>query len=278
MKRLYAGPFVGEFGWELFCWQGYLRKLSHEYDETYVACRKGNEILYKDFAKVIPQDIQCQECDMWDCKTYCPPSFVQIFDRAQGNAPWLEPKKPVLRYDHTHKLDKQPLFAKFQYQQFIRFGDTKPDFPLYDLVVHARAKSNKVNAGMDSNYRNWPVDNWAKCLEPFQDKKIAWIGTKTGAHYINDIGDDLRGIALEALADVLRNSRVIVGPSSGPIHFAALCGCPQIVWWGDPYAEYNRCRFEKDWNPFDTPVTAIHRPQWNPKPDTIAAEIKKFTG
>ena len=26
MKTLFAGPFVGEFGWELFCWQGILRQ------------------------------------------------------------------------------------------------------------------------------------------------------------------------------------------------------------------------------------------------------------
>ena len=28
MKRLIAGPWVGEFGWELFAWQGYIRALS----------------------------------------------------------------------------------------------------------------------------------------------------------------------------------------------------------------------------------------------------------
>ena len=33
-KILLAGPWVGEFGWELFCWQGFLRKLSKQYDKV----------------------------------------------------------------------------------------------------------------------------------------------------------------------------------------------------------------------------------------------------
>ena len=48
-KHLLAGPWVGEFGWELFVWQAYIRSLSEIYDETYVICRKSSEPLYKDF-------------------------------------------------------------------------------------------------------------------------------------------------------------------------------------------------------------------------------------
>ena len=52
-KKLFAGPFLGEFGWELFCWQGYIRHLSRSFDFTTVCCRKGHTGLYKDFADEI---------------------------------------------------------------------------------------------------------------------------------------------------------------------------------------------------------------------------------
>lgn len=34
MKTLLASHWVGEFGWELFGWQGHLRRISKEYDKT----------------------------------------------------------------------------------------------------------------------------------------------------------------------------------------------------------------------------------------------------
>ena len=35
-RRLIAGPFVGEIGWELFGWQARLRRLSKFFQETIV--------------------------------------------------------------------------------------------------------------------------------------------------------------------------------------------------------------------------------------------------
>ena len=49
---LLAGPWVGEFGWELMGWQARLRFLSKTSD-VIVACQMGHESLYQDFAKDI---------------------------------------------------------------------------------------------------------------------------------------------------------------------------------------------------------------------------------
>ena len=49
-KRLIAGPWVGEFGWELFAWQAYIRSLADNFDETIVLCRPSSQPLYQDFA------------------------------------------------------------------------------------------------------------------------------------------------------------------------------------------------------------------------------------
>ena len=48
-KILLAGPWVGEFGWELFCWHAYVRALSEHYDETICVSTPHSEFMYKDF-------------------------------------------------------------------------------------------------------------------------------------------------------------------------------------------------------------------------------------
>ena len=35
-KTLIAGPWVGEFGWELFAWHGYVRTLAKQYDRIII--------------------------------------------------------------------------------------------------------------------------------------------------------------------------------------------------------------------------------------------------
>ena len=52
MRRLIAGPWCGEFGWELMSWQGRIRELSRSYDETIVCSDDGHQALYADFAKL----------------------------------------------------------------------------------------------------------------------------------------------------------------------------------------------------------------------------------
>ena len=59
------GPWVGEFGWELFSWQGYCRAISKKYEKVIVISRPGNNFLYSDF-----------------CDIYLP------FEPAEGTADW----------------------------------------------------------------------------------------------------------------------------------------------------------------------------------------------
>ena len=49
MSTLFAGPFIGEFGMELFTWQGHIRELSKKFDKTIVSSRPMYKFLYKDF-------------------------------------------------------------------------------------------------------------------------------------------------------------------------------------------------------------------------------------
>ena len=67
MTKVIAGPWVGEFGWELFCWQAYLRAIKNQFDiEDMVAVtRPGRELLYEDFCKVETTEIPVKNADSW---------------------------------------------------------------------------------------------------------------------------------------------------------------------------------------------------------------------
>ena len=270
-NKLYAGPWVGEFGWELFCWQGYLRQLSKSFKHTTVACRKGHECLYEDFAETASVDCIPCESNMWDCKGYKRPLFQSLFKCQQGTSKWLQPMIPVVRYDHTHQLDKTLLFREFPKQAFVQYGIKSKG---YDVLIHARSKSNLVNNGIKSSYRNWDKENWINLTNELQGKTIACIGTTQESEYI--AGDDLRGISLKSLSDVFASSKLLISPSSGPVHFASLCGCPQVTWYGNPYDSQNTNRFITDWNPFNVKSSVIYNEKWNPDINQVLTLAKPF--
>ena len=47
MRKLYAGPWVGEFGWELCSWVPSLRHIAENYDHITVEIQPGMEYLYE---------------------------------------------------------------------------------------------------------------------------------------------------------------------------------------------------------------------------------------
>ena len=69
----------------------------------------------------------------------------------------------------------------------------------------------------------------------------------------------------------MNNSKIIVGPSSGPMHLATLSGLKHLVWTTD----FNISRYTKDWNPFNTDVTLYTEEGWNPSPIKIKELIEK---
>jgi hypothetical protein len=73
--------------------------------------------------------------------------------------------------------------------------------------------------------------------------------------------------------DVLRNTKCIFGPSSGPIHLSSLCGCPHVV-WGDQSKSLNR--HYTNWNPLGTKVLFLDRFLYHPPPEYVFDKFKKW--
>lgn len=263
-KTLLAGPWVGEFGWELFCWQGYVRNLSESYENTIVMSRPGNDFIYKDFAKkYIPFDPLSWDTSMNVCYNVKKDigSFVRsVIDSVGGIDFYLEGNLGIpfkLEQDWFDK--REGIFFQQKYHKYNFTEEVKK----IDILMHPR---NKVSGHM----RNWPEWKWNKLVENLKnDFSIGIIGNEQAFCLKNT--EDLRKISLESLCNYIHQSKIVVGPSSGPMHFASLCGKKHLVW----SERDNKIRYEKIWNPFNTEVVFVDEGNWDPSVELIEEKIRK---
>ena len=257
-KILLVGPWIGEFGWELFCWQGFIRKQSKQFDKTIVIGRPGNGFLYEDFCdEYIEFDPESFDTDAWRCHKSKP---YKDLVSSIPHSHYLDGQFDIgMRYTQKGVIDTKGLFfSQQEYVKYLGSSDKK-----YDIIFHCR---NKKVGGE----RNWDKDKWIVLYNLLKDKyTIACIGNNEAFHIEGT--EDLRNITLKELAGILNNSNMIIGPSSGPMHFASLCGTKHLVWSTD----YNLVRYKKDWNPLKTEVIFYGNEGWNPKPENIKNIIEE---
>ena len=220
-RRLFAGPWIGEFGWELFGWHARLRWLrKHVYDKVIVHCKPGHEHLYEDFAELnaYPNSACMHEAREWDVLSsgQLPVSYAWNW--------------------HDAKVRRNGFYE----QEWKKFGRNIEGLGV-DVLIHARKR--EWNSGV-----NWSRANWLSFVERLDAEgvRIAQIGMR---HQTYNLGVmDFRGQPLENLVNIMASSRMIVGTSSGPMHLASLCGLKHLVLSDDT----NVMRYKLHWNPFDT--------------------------
>ncbi len=255
-----AEPFYGELGHHLMKWQGHLRYLSKN-NEVHVGCMPGFSFLYEDFAAEIDESHprpKGKVPNMWK-----PSDFACEF--YLNNTRYIGPTKQICENPNLP-------------QKFIQYGSKRygGNFD-YEVVIHARkcSRSGDSITG-DRNYKHWQ-----ELVERLGVD--ACIGSPEESEYIDGVEDDLRGMPLKTLADVLANTKLLISPSSGVAHFASLCGCPHLVWsdkrrWnvgGIKTTNWNR--YKKHWNPFNTECVVIddEPDPWQPSVDRILKSIDK---
>lgn len=241
-KIAYAGPFYGEFGWEIMTWQPYLRAKSRDVDKMWISTFPGMEALYTGF--------------------HCPVEFVP--HNHPGRAlEWRDVSlcEHVVPDDVTERID--PIKRYRPEGEFVRFGT--PRSRDIEVVFHARGVQK-------SSFKNYPADRWQEIAEHFP--KSASVGSKEDHHIPGT--EDRRGIPLQELMDTICGAHVIVGGSSGVMHLASLCGTRQVVWAEDEkthFGEKLEVRYMQTWNPLWTPVTWIASDNWNPPAERVLAGI-----
>lgn len=283
-RNIIAGPWLGEFGWELMRWQGIFRKLHDKGWSITMVSRLGHEALYEDYIdEFIPaRKFGFEESgptDGWRINGKVPTLDKQLLDSKFSGYKYMGPLTCMT-------IGKDPLGAN---QRFIMYGkdsrDKMDDFG-YDIIIHARSTSK---GGTD--IRNWPKKNWKELIWTLGEApkitgekkyRMAVIGSQEGAMHFSGLGGayDYRGAPLIQVIDMIARSKCIIGPSSGPMHLASLCGTPQIVFtdkkhWGSCNGT-NRQRYETNWNPLGTKAIVLDEDNWQPSVDKVEHTIKAF--
>jgi hypothetical protein len=270
---LIIGPWIGEFGWELFSWQAYARSIARRFDKVVVISRPGNEYLYSDFSDFyLPFNPPSEGISDSHMNSSVKDFNVQEFlmatlDREVLNShswAWLPPTKignPP--YEHWRSAVEIPGFGSITPSYKLYKGKCQSDYA--DIIIHAR---NREIRKQD----NWPEESWQNLVRNLSSGyKIISIGTPGSSLHIEGTSD-YRGSSLEVLTGLMKTAKCIVGPSSGPLHLATLCGCPQIWWTSNPQQNYGR--YTEMWNPFL--VESVMLNSSNPDAQDVVDTILNF--
>jgi hypothetical protein len=266
IPKLFIGPWIGEFGVELLRWQSIARTLarSREWSAIIVATYPDRFFLYQDFAtKFIPHVPQSIHTIGHKCYGHrAQPIHTKHISVDEGDV-WLDPEA----FSETGKITERtfyPLSACIPTHR--NFGKNVPKpIKVYDLLLHARAtpKSGQL-------YKNWDSANFKALVEALPNNlRIASVGSVTGAHKIKGT-DDLRGIPLHQLVRYCSTAKLMIGPSSGSIHFGMNCGLPVVTWIG----ENEKHNYYPVWNPQNVPVCCLSG--WNPSPDVVHRKVHEM--
>jgi hypothetical protein len=259
---LIAGPFLGEFGWELMQWQGYIRQLSKFYKYTIVYGRASSEYFYKDFVN----EFRIMDEASWDTDAYLLKNFNYIEWAKQFQ------NKDIIIADNRCK-ELQGLM----HQDFIKFGK-KIKKNEFDLIIHARHIPT-INGNEKKAKRNWLMSSWDNLCKSLPHLKIAAVGVKELSYAPRGI-EDLRGISTKKLCSILASSKCCVGPSSGLMHLASLCKTPHLVWTSEHNGSKRfggvNFRYQRSWNPHSTEVKIINKEGDQPSYMYVQKEILKF--
>ncbi|WP_374441101.1 glycosyltransferase family 9 protein [Stella sp.] len=256
MRTLVAGPFVGEFGWELMGWQAHIRHRSRGYDRTVAISRPEMEYLYRDF---------CDRFEPWSPGTWHTQGYECTGGRPYDGA--IHARYPGADAFAIRRNRDAVGWVREAEWEYRRLGlDVAPE-RTFDLVVHARAIPAFAGPEDEKAQRNWPADDWNRlCGGLARRFSVAAIGRPELA-IVPEGAVDCRHLPLDQQCALLARARCAIGPSSGPMHLAALCGCPHVVWMkaeqGIP------ARYARDWNPFQTKVCILTRDAWRPSPQLV---------
>lgn len=139
IKTLIFGPWIGEFGWELFECVPYLRNKAKKYNQVICAGIKSRRILYEDFCHKFYEfkDFNRKKSDCWTNPDFDMKSYNIFLDKFKiENFDIISPGERI-----TGK------------KEFIQFGRFHKNLE-YDVIIHMR---NRDSVGIE---RNWKSHKW----------------------------------------------------------------------------------------------------------------------
>ncbi len=267
-----AGPFLGEFGWEVAMWVPWLRWMReemHASSEFVAICRPGHAGLYDNFAdRTIEHDalptIRTVDCANAFVSGHGKLSTADYFGLAKLAFSMKTDKVMKQNYisplqlQYSWPRDQPPILRRHHH----RFYGTPNQKESGWVVVHARDAAKQPE-------RNWSITRWNELIEAIDAKHVIAIGSLTES-LCPDGCEDLRGKPLSEVLLAASKCEVGIGPSSGPMHLMNSCGTP-VVWWSGNSKDLTR--YSKHWN-YEKLPNVCAAESWNPIVDEVDVAVK----
>lgn len=269
-RTLYAGPWAGEFGWELCWWNPIVRKKSIAFDRVIAEGPPASRYLYADFAdEYIENPIAPHSSDGGRGRSASAPTPT--------HPEWIIMSPPrvwdeVGRHELRALAGPQDGFLRFEERK--RWRCLAPSQPVKVADVMCAFRPVKIYKGRRHPEKEYPIEKCRRLVELILElgATVACYGGLENYYVEGTV--DFRGRDLEETCGALAASRCAAGPSSGPIHLASLCRCPHVTWYGRSWNSYRR--YERHWNPFRTRMEFIRTPL--PEPDEIVTAVSRIGG
>ena len=247
-RTLLAGPWIGEFGYELCQWQGLVRREARKHDHVTVVTYPGHEGMYRD----VTDDIR--PLPKWFTDKKLDQNCFNIFHPKDQQEILFDLKSEINRIPHTHSM---PGFRE------IATGDQDwGDWRLPDEPVQPHLIALVTRRRAFDDHRNWEDSRWLELQRQLEQEGFT----------VQEAPHDWNGSL-----QIFSACSLAVGGSTGGMHLASLCRCPHYVWGAMSFpfqAGYTlRERYETFWNPHNTPVVT-HDTGWQPEVDDVTAMVR----
>lgn len=257
-RLIFAEPWIGEFGWELMHWAPALRHLSRTHDVA-VCAPSGSKLLYEDFCvRFHPHNLVSENCSGPDPRD----SSVKA---AAGRL------TDHLCLENGYDRRIAPSANLKAECEFIELGRETPRKTVYDVVLHPRVRACR-------SYANYRVTYWIDLIKRLGDLNVAVI--KACQTY--RLPCSCQEVKIESVAEavsLLRSCSLFVGPDSGTLHLAGLCGTPRLTWLCDYYNAHFKAmqsvRLTRIWNPIGALTAFASLSSFQPEPACLEAHIRE---
>jgi len=304
---VFAGPFLGEFGWEISHWMPHIRWLRKQYPRRYLitASYPGRQALYNNIIDEfwpLPEWFveKKYNCDCFEA--LCQPEeygkLINYFhNKYQSNGGFsniIQTRTPR-GFNHILRSANKVLFDKLiasnkadeTYKALMAEHGNKPC-----VIIFARDVHRKMFLDIVNNYprsvsevfgslptRNWPSSYWQDLFEMLYDKygnQITFVvgGMKEG-NCLTAFANQYNIINLADIGDLdltiafLNNALCCICSQSGPMHLSLHCKCPTFIYGHEEY------RNAVQDNPLNTEVVhfTTELGKYNDSPELLFKDI-----
>jgi hypothetical protein len=258
-RNLFAGPFAGEFGYELMQWQAFVRARKPHYEQVHILTYPGRDYLYEG-CTVHHHDIDLKTAGYW----YGRFGPAEMRRMAEAKAAEIGLKdydifNPSLLCTRYHKM-------VFWRQDFRLLDEPPMDGRIRDVAFHFRAV-DKEGPDRAKNYNQNLAEELVRlCVQ--QGLSVVCVGHPNYA-FCPPGCDDQRRVDLGESVSAICSARVLAGENSGATHLANLCGRPTILWAENQW----RIDYSLRWNPFRVPIYIAANDTCQPEPGRLAKAI-----